>query len=91
MHCNHATCLGERAPHAAVIIALRRLHRQRTTSCHEPQKPLRHDEKHHAEYIQRTDDIHLIVLWGNKLVFTVNGLMVLSVLRWYFTEEMPQF
>ena len=36
MHCNHATCLGERAPHAGAIIALRRLHRQRTTSGHKP-------------------------------------------------------
>ena len=36
MHCNHATCLGKRAYHAAVIIALGRLHRQRTTSGHKP-------------------------------------------------------
>ena len=44
LHCNHATCLGKRAYHAAVIIALRRLHRQRTTSNHKPafgNKPLR--------------------------------------------------
>ena len=32
LQCNHATCLGKQAYHAAGIIALRRLHRQRTTS-----------------------------------------------------------
>ena len=32
LQCNHAPCLGKQAYHAAGIIALRRLHRQRTTS-----------------------------------------------------------
>jgi hypothetical protein len=36
MQCNHATCLGKQAFHAGAIIALRRLHRQRTTSGHKP-------------------------------------------------------
>ena len=32
LQCNHATCLGKQAYHAGGMIALRRLHRQRTTS-----------------------------------------------------------
>ena len=34
LQCNHASCLGKQAYHAAVMIALRRLHRLRLKNMH---------------------------------------------------------